>query len=80
LLHEEYPAALAYALRLIACDPCREDAHRVVMRARVRQGERAQALRQYRLCERVLREEFDARPEALTTELFERIRVDPGSV
>jgi DNA-binding SARP family transcriptional activator len=70
--HDE--AALHYALRLLASDPCREDAHRLAMRAYVRRGERAQALRQYRLCEEVLRREFDAAPEALTTDLFESIR------
>lgn len=76
----EDAAALDHGLRLLASDPCREDAHRIVMRARVRRGERAQALRQYRLCEQVLRDEFDAEPEALTTELFHRIRVNPASI
>jgi DNA-binding SARP family transcriptional activator len=50
------------------------------MRAYVRRGERAQALRQYRLCEHVLRREFDTAPEPLTTELFERIRASPAGV
>jgi DNA-binding SARP family transcriptional activator len=73
-------AALGYALQLLACDPCREDAHRVVMRAHVRRGERAQAMRQYRLCEQALRREFEAAPEVQTTELFNRIRLDPTSI
>jgi len=73
----DYAAALTHALRLLAFDPCREDAHRVVMRAHVRRGERAQAFRQYRLCEHVLQREFDAAPEAATTALFDRIRSDP---
>jgi DNA-binding SARP family transcriptional activator len=76
----DFLAAMDYALRLLAFDPCREDAHRMVMRAHVHRGERAQALRQYRLCENVLRREFDAPPEATTTELFDQIRVDPASV
>jgi DNA-binding SARP family transcriptional activator len=76
----DYDGALEHGLKLLAYDPCREDAHRVVMRAHVRQGERAQALRQYRLCEEVLRREFDAAPEAETTDLFHRIRVDPARV
>ena len=67
------------APRLI-CDPCREDGYRLAMRAYVRRGERAQALRQYRLCEHVLRREFDTAPEPLTTELFERIRASPAGV
>jgi DNA-binding SARP family transcriptional activator len=76
----DYAAALNHALRMLAHDPCREDAHRIVMRAQVHQGARAQALRQYRLCEQVLRREFDAAPEAATTMLFDRIRHDPSSV
>jgi DNA-binding SARP family transcriptional activator len=72
-------AALGHALRLLASDPCREDAHRLVMRACLRRGERAQAMRQYRLCQQILREEFDAAPEALTTELFDHIRRDAAS-
>lgn len=67
-------SALGHALRLLAVDPCREDAHRIVMRIRVRRGERAQALRQFRLCEQVLRQEFDVEPEAHTRELFDQIR------
>jgi DNA-binding SARP family transcriptional activator len=73
-------AALKHALKLLAADPCREDAHRIVMRARVHRHERAQALRQYRLCEHVLRREFDAAPETQTTDLFNRIRLDPASI
>jgi DNA-binding SARP family transcriptional activator len=76
----DYPACLENALRLLACDPCREDAHRLVMRCRVRLGERAQALRQYRLCEDILRLEFGAVPEPATTAMFEAVRLDPSSV
>jgi DNA-binding SARP family transcriptional activator len=76
----DYHTSLRCALQLLAKDPCREDAHRLVMRAHLRRGERAQALRQYRLCEAVLREEFDAAPEPATRQLYERIRLDPASV
>lgn len=76
----DYTTALDHALRLLAHDPCREDAHRVVMRAHVRRGERAQALRQYRLCKDVLRQEFDAPPEAATTALFDCIRSDSATL
>ena len=76
----QYETALQYALRLLSCDPCREDGYRLAMRAYVRRGERAQALRQYQLCEQVLRREFDTAPEPLTTELFERIRAAPAGV
>lgn len=76
----DYAASLDYAFRLLVHDPCREDAHRLAMRSYVRQGERAQALRQYTLCRSVLRAEFDARPEPATTALFHQIRRDPANV
>jgi DNA-binding SARP family transcriptional activator len=76
----DYPAALEYALRLLSDDPCREDAHRLVMRCHVRLGERAQALRQYRVCQQILAAEFEARPEPLTSVLFDRVRLDPANV
>ncbi|MGI8587628.1 MAG: AfsR/SARP family transcriptional regulator [Chloroflexia bacterium] len=76
----DYSACIEYAGRLLASDPCREDAHRLIMRCYVRQGERAQALRQYRLCAEILRSEFDALPEALTADLYEQVRSAPDSI
>jgi DNA-binding SARP family transcriptional activator len=75
-----YEEALQSALRLLAVDQCREDAHRMVMRAYVRLGARAQALRQYSLCRLILLDEFDAVPEPATERLFNLIRSDPGRV
>jgi len=76
----DYDACLDAVLRLLAADPCREDAHRLAMRSYLRRGERAQALRQYRLCESILAAEFDAAPEPATRALFERIRTQPDGV
>jgi DNA-binding SARP family transcriptional activator len=67
--------ALAYAQVLLRADPCREDAHRLAMRCFLDLGERAQALRQYRMCELALHHEFGARPESATTRLFDQIRL-----
>lgn len=75
-----FAMALDHALGVLAHDPCREDAHRMAMRSYVRLGERAQALRQYRLCRDALLREFDAPPERATLELFELIRLDPSVV
>jgi DNA-binding SARP family transcriptional activator len=74
----EYEAALRHALDLLALDPCREDAHRLAMRCHVRLGERAQALRQYQLCQQVLALEFGAQPEPATVDLYEVVRLDPA--
>ncbi len=73
-------ASMQMALRLLNHDPCREDAHRIIMRCHVLRGERTQALRQYQLCARLLRSELDVAPEPTTMQLVEQIRLDPGSV
>ena len=75
-----YAACLEYSQRLLSSDPFREDAHRLVMRCYVRIGERAQALRQFRVCEEVLRNEFSAVPEPSTRALFDLIRLNPDQV
>jgi DNA-binding SARP family transcriptional activator len=69
---------LEYAHAILRNDPCREDAHRLVMRCSVRNGDRSQALHQYRVCAALLRSEFDAIPEPATIELFDLIRTRPG--
>ncbi len=76
----DYAACLEDAWRLLSRDPYREDAHRLVMQCYVRLGERAQALHQFRLCQDLLRAEFDAAPEPATVALFNQIRVAPECV
>jgi DNA-binding SARP family transcriptional activator len=76
----QYDACLECCGRLLASDPCREDAHRLVMRCHVHQEERAQALRQYRVCVDLLCAEFAAAPEPATTALYEQIRCNPAGV
>jgi len=76
----QYGACLRVTLELLAADPCREDGHRIAMRCHVRRGERAQALRQYRLCRAILRAEFDAEPEPATVTLFDQVRLAPDSI
>lgn len=76
----DYTECLDYSRALLASDPIREDAHRLVMRCYMRRGERAQALRQYQLCQEILRSEFDAVPEPASKALFDQIRLDPADV
>jgi len=73
---QDFDECLAHALELLAHDPLREDAHRLVMRCHVRLGERSQAMHHYRTVQAILREECDANPEPATTELFEQIRLN----
>ena len=65
---------IATAHRMLDVDPCREDAHRLLMRCYAAQGRRYQALRQYEFCQRVLRATIDASPARDTTVLYHAIR------
>jgi DNA-binding SARP family transcriptional activator len=76
----DYRSALARILDLLAHDPCREDAHRLAIRCYMRLGERAQALRQYRVCCSILMSEFDAEPEEATTTLYDQVRLSPSTI
>jgi DNA-binding SARP family transcriptional activator len=76
----DFNGALTGALDLLTHDACREDAHRLAMRAYNRLGQRAQALRQYRVCRDMLAAEFDAVPEHATEELYAQLRMEPSLV
>lgn len=73
---EEARQALPYLQQLLARDPCREDAHRLVMRCYLGLGQRTQALRQYQLCTQLLALEFGAQPEPATVALFDQMRTN----
>ena len=77
---QDFAASMVHALALLAHDPCREDAHRLVMRCHVRLGERSQAVYHYRTVQAILRGEYDAEPEPATTALFEQIRLNSQAV
>lgn len=64
-----YEEAIGYGHRLLEQDPCREDAHRVLMLAYARLGQRVQALRQYELCVSLLQRELEIEPLPETTHL-----------
>jgi len=65
---------IATGLRMLAVDPCREDAHRLLMSCYARQGRTYQALRQYELCCRMLRATLDTGPADETAQLYRAIR------
>jgi DNA-binding SARP family transcriptional activator len=70
----DYDGCLSWCRLTLECDPCREDAHRLLMRSYCRLGQRSAAIRQYRQCVEALRRELDAVPEAESDELYERLR------
>lgn len=69
----DYEAAIRWYRRILELDPCLEDVHRDLMEVLSRCGKRAQALRQFEVCRRALREEFDASPVLETETLYRSI-------
>jgi DNA-binding SARP family transcriptional activator len=65
---------IATAQRMLDVDPCREDAHRLLMRCYADQGRVHQALRQYELCRRVLDTTIGVGPSPETIALRDAIR------
>lgn len=60
--------------RLLQFDPWREEAHRLLMLALARNGQRTAALAQFATCKQMLATEFGIPPTAQTIHLYERIR------
>ena len=69
-----YTACAALCQRIVERDPCREDAHRRLMRCYSRQGQPHLALMQYRACARALASELGVETDPATTELHQHIR------
>jgi DNA-binding SARP family transcriptional activator len=65
--------SIATGLRMLAVDPCREDAHRLLMRCYARQGRPYQALRQYDFCRRILQATLETEPVPEPTRLYRAI-------
>lgn len=70
LAQGDHRAAIATCQQALEQDPCLEDAHRLIMRIYGAIGNRAGIVRQYRLCQQVLREELDVPPSPQTTDLY----------
>ncbi|MBX3052054.1 MAG: tetratricopeptide repeat protein [Caldilineaceae bacterium] len=69
-----YAQSQQHALRQIELESYREEAHRQLMLALVRSGQRSAALAQYESCRRILNEELGVEPAAETRSLYQRIR------
>jgi TolB-like protein/DNA-binding SARP family transcriptional activator len=67
---------ISAARTLIEFDPLNEFARRCLIDLLARSGQRAEALRQYQICVEVFRDELGIEPEAETTELAKRIKID----
>lgn len=74
-LHRHDPAhALHHAEQLCALDPLREDAHRLLMRLHLRNGQPNAALAQYQKLAQLLAEELQIEPDAASQRMLRSIR------
>ena len=67
-----YDKAIQLGLTAVADEPLRESAHRAVIRAHLAEGNRNEALRQYELCRRLVRERLGFEPSPETQRLGQR--------
>jgi LuxR family transcriptional regulator, maltose regulon positive regulatory protein len=70
LQEEAYTRVLALCRRLLAEDPCLEEAHRLAMRAHAGRGNMAAVVRQFHRCQQALEEEIRVHPSQRTIELY----------
>jgi len=66
--------AINWSQKIIAADPCWEDAYRLAMRAYMAGGNRPLAIRAYEQCRRNLAEDLGIEPMAETSRLYQRIK------
>jgi DNA-binding SARP family transcriptional activator len=65
----ELTRALEAGLSAVRIEPLRESAHRAVIRVHLAEGNRGEAIRQYELCRRLLREKLAVGPSPQLAEL-----------
>ena len=75
----DHDGAIQAAQRLLSLDPIDEDGHRLLMRAYHATGRRTAALRQFRACSELLRQQLNAGPSIETVRLHEAIREQASS-
>ena len=74
LNRDDFTACVGVCQKMLAVDPCREEAYRRLMRCYCRQGQPYLALRQYHMCVDRLKEELDVSPSKSTEVLYQRVR------
>lgn len=75
--HGDWPRVLDFAARILQRDRCDEAAHRWLMTAHWKLGNRPQALQQYRLYEEALEDELGVQPSDESQLLREQILAQP---
>lgn len=73
MARQDWSSGLRYGRRLLELDPLMEHVHRAIMRCHYHNGDRPLAMRQYALCEQLLREELGVEPMDETRRIQETI-------
>lgn len=76
LARRQFEKGLEYGAVILRYDRASERTHRQLMRLHYMSGDRTAALRQYERCVEALRAELGVLPEARTSALYERFRLD----
>jgi LuxR family maltose regulon positive regulatory protein len=71
--------AIRACYRVLKKDRCHEDSYRLLMRCYARLGMRGRALRQYRLCEKILLQEYGTAPSMETRSLYGSLMGDESA-
>jgi DNA-binding SARP family transcriptional activator len=74
LEQKDITACVAVCTKMLGIDPCREEAHRQLMRCYSCQGQPYLALRQFHICLEALERELEVTPMEKTVSLYKRIR------
>ncbi len=73
LLENQLEQVIRLGTKMASLDPLRESVHRVLMDAYNKQGRRNASLKQYRLCQHLLRDDLSIAPEEETQALYQTI-------
>ncbi|PDV98043.1 AfsR/SARP family transcriptional regulator [Candidatus Chloroploca asiatica] len=73
--HSAWPRAITATRKLLALDPCREQAHRQLMHLLAQQGAYTAALEQYATCQTILHARMGLTPMPETDALYARISI-----
>jgi DNA-binding SARP family transcriptional activator len=73
LVGDDLEGCIMRSHKLLAKEPCREDAYQRLMQCYALLGQRGRAVRWYEICERTLRQELEVAPSAETQRLFVNI-------
>ena len=73
-INSTFRESMEACYRILAKYPCQESSHRLLMECYFELGLRAQALRQYKLCEKILRRRYSVAPSSQTKTLYRQLR------